>query len=193
MTLAELRYNDSQSDLAVTPLIEATFRQKRLFGTINHPTFFVLRKLFDSIVSAVMENGPTISGLSAEMDSDYIGSEEIPLHPQIVEFFQLAWPKPTMRWRFRSAFLTLPEYVMAYAANTPIPFGESPALWMARARQAGEHNDLREAQRLLLEATTKYPTLVQFLQYLGLLLLRDGQLLESEKVYRYAISRHTQV
>jgi len=119
-----------------------------------------------------------------------IGEEETPLHPQVIQHFRLEWARSDMKWHFRSAFLTIAEYLRAYAAFEPIPFGDTPALWLARAQQAVDLKDMGEARQLLLEGASKYPSIVQFLQYLGLLLLQQGELVEAEKVYRYAISCH---
>ncbi len=193
MSLAELRFNDRQSDIAVTPYIERTFRQRKLFGTVNHPTFAILNRIYHGVASALLDQPvpvyPPLPGNAA----DILGSVETPLHPQIIAHFHLTWARPAMRWRYFSAFLTLGEYLRAYATFAPIPPGEPPPLWLARGRQAAEHQDLAEAQRILLEATCRYPAQSEFLHYLGLLLGRDGQLVEAEKVVRYALSLHPRV
>jgi hypothetical protein len=190
MSLTELRFNDQQSDVAITPFIERTFRQRKLFGTVNHPTFLILNRIYHGVAGAILgipaTDDPPVPADAAEV----LGSEETPLHPQIISHFKLEWAVPGMRWRYRAAFLTLDEYLRAYAAFTPIPMGEPPALWLARAQQAFTLNDFPEAQRLLLEGTVKHPAIFQFLQYLGLLLVRQGKLVEAEKVLRYALTRH---
>jgi len=193
MSLAELRYNDQQSDIAIAPFIESTFRRRKLFGTVNHPTYLVLNRLYHGLVAALLDTPVPAEPPPPENAADIVGAEETPLHPQIMDHFRLEWAWPDMKWHFRSAFLNLTEYIRAYAAFEPIPFGDSPNLWLARAQQAIDRKDLGDARRLLLEGASKYPDMVQFLQYLGLLLLQHGELLEAEKVYRYAISRHPDV
>ncbi len=71
--------------------------------------------------------------------------------------------------------------------------GEPPALWMARARQAADRHDFTDAERLLLEGTARFPGVVQFLQFLGLLRLHQNRLEDAEKVFRYALSVHPTV
>jgi tetratricopeptide (TPR) repeat protein len=124
---------------------------------------------------------------------EVLGSEETPLHPQIIGHFKLEWATPGMRWRYRSAFLNLDEYLRAYAAFTPIPVGNPPQLWLARAQQAFALNNFPEAHRLLLAATAQFPEHPHFLQYLGALFMRQSNFLEAEKVIRYAISLHPHV
>ncbi len=190
MSLAEMRFNDQQSDIAITPFIENNFRKRKLFGAVNHPTFLILDQLYLGLVSALLDTPiPKDAALPANA-VDTLGSEEVPLHPQIIGHHQLEWARPEMKWRYHSAFLALPEYIRAYAAFEPIAIAETPALWLARAQQAIDHKDLSEAQRLLLEGFSKFPGVVQFLQYLGLLLLQHSRLVDAERVYRYAISLH---
>jgi hypothetical protein len=190
MSLAELRFNDRQSDVAITPFIESTFRTRKLFGSINHPTFAILHQIFHGVAAALLDRPPAVSPPCPANADEVLGNEEVPLHPQIIEHFKLSWAFPGMRWRYHSAFLTAEEYLQAYAAFTPIPLGHPPSLWLARARQAAEQADVATAQRLLLEASAHYPEVPEFLQFLGLILTRHGQLLEAEKVFRYAIAQH---
>lgn len=193
MSLAELRFNDKQSDVAIASFIERTFRGRKLFGTVNHPTMLMLQQIHLGVLAALL--GTKVSGeVPPPADaSEVLGSEETPLHPQIISHFKLQWARPGLKWRYRSAFLNLDEYLRAYAAFTPIPLGDPPELFLARAQQAFGLNDFPEAQRLLLEGSARFPAIVQFLQYLGVLLVRQGKLVDAEKVVRYALTRHPNV
>ncbi len=193
MSLAELRFNDRQSDIAITPFIERTFRQRKLFGTVNHPTFLILNRIYHGVAAALLGTPCPEDPAPPPDAAEVLGSEETPLHPQIIAHFKLQWATPGMRWRYRSAFLTLSEYLRAYGAFAPIPLGDPPELYLARAHQAFGQNDFPEAQRLLLEASTRYPAHAQFFQYLGMLHLRRGNLIEAEKVLRYALTPHPKV
>lgn len=193
MAFAELRFNDRQSDVAIAPFIESTFRQRKLFGTINHPTSLILNRLYHGVVAALLGTSVPDAIPEPADAAEVLGSEEVPLHPQIISHFKLAWTSPGERWRYRSEFLTLTEYLRAYAEFRPIPMGEPPQLWLARAQQASSRNEFAEAQRLLLEAAGRFPDLVHFLQYLGVLLMRQGNFLEAEKVIRYALSKRPRV
>lgn len=193
MTLAELRYIDKQSDVAMAPTIESLVTQRRLFATINHPTFLLLERISQAIASALLDRPAPQALAESELSTDYIGSEEVPLHPQVIEHYRIAWAKPGMRWRFRSAFLTIEEYVKANASFLAIPGTHSAQQAMARANQAVQLGQVAEARRILLQAANEFPSLVQFLQFLGLLELQQGRLLEAEKVYRYALSGHPAV
>lgn len=193
MSLAELRFNDRQSDVAIAPFIESTFRQRKLFGTINHPTSLILTRLYHSVVAALLGGSIPENPPEPPDAAEVLGSEETPLHPQIISHFQLTWASPGMRWVYRSEFLTLDEYIQAYAEFRAIPLGSPPQLWLARAQQAYARQEMSEARRLLLDGVTRFPALVQFLQYLGVILIRQGDYLEAEKVIRYALTKHPSV
>ena len=190
MSLAELRFNDRQSDVAITPFIEASFRRRKLFGTVNHPTYLILHRIYHGVVGALLGRVTAEEPPVPTDAADVFGLVETPLHPQIIAYFKLEWAVPGLRWRYYSAFLTLEEYLRAYAAFTPIPLGDPPQLWLARAHQAAGFNDFAEAQRLLLEGATRFPAQVQFLQYLGRLLTRLGKFVDAEKAIRYALAQH---
>lgn len=193
MSLAELRFNDRQSDLAIAPFIEGTFRARKLFGTVNHPTLLMLQQIYLGVTAALLGTSVPENPPPPADAAEVLGSEETPLHPQIIAHFKLQWARPGLRWRYRSAFLTLDEYLRAYGAFQPIPLGDSPGLYLARAQQAFALNDFAEAQRLLLEGVARFPQVAQLLQYLGVLLVRQGKLLEAEKVIRYALTQHPNV
>jgi tetratricopeptide (TPR) repeat protein len=190
MSLAELRFNDRQSDVAITPFIESTFRQRKLFGTVNHPTFAILHQIYTGVASLLLDQPLADAAALPPNAADVLGEEETPLHPQIISHFKLTWAQAGLRWRYRTAFLTLEEYLRAYAAFTPIPLGTPPSLWLARAQQAVALHDLPEARRLLLEATAAFPAIPEFLHYLGTVLARHQQPVEAEKVLRYALGQH---
>jgi tetratricopeptide (TPR) repeat protein len=190
MSLAELRMNDAQTDVAITPFIERTFRHQRLFATINHPTFPILARVFYAIKAALLGQATPESPPASENDPDIFGEIEIPLHPQVIRHFGLEWARPGMRWRYNSAFLTLEEFIRAYAEFTPIPMGCPPQLWLARGEQAAAHGDLAEAQRILIDATLHFPQLTEIWRFLGRIMADRGLLVEAERILRYATSRH---
>lgn len=192
MSLAELRFNDRQSDITIAPFIERTFRTQKLFGTVNHPTFAILDQIYQGVIAALLGRAIASNSPPPANAVDVLGEEEVPLHPQIIEHFKLTWTTPDLRWRYHSAFLTCEEYIRAYAAFTPIPLGHPPQLWLSRAQQAAAQGDIANAQRILLEASSHYPAIPEFLLFLGVLLTRYGQLLDAEKVLRYAIGQHPQ-
>ena len=190
MSLAELRFNDQQSDVAVAPFIEANFRERKLFGTVNHPTYLVLNRIYHAVLGLLLEtSGPADPPMPANATA-LLGAQETPLHPQIITHFKLQWAVPGLRWLYHSAFLTLEEYLPAYGAFTPIPLGGTPQLWLARAQQALTRNNHEEAEILLLEGASQFSGVVEFLQYLGMLKAQQGKLVEAEKVLRYAIAQH---
>ncbi|MBL9207581.1 MAG: hypothetical protein JNN01_21040 [Opitutaceae bacterium] len=190
MALAELQFNDQQSDIAVAPFIESHFRTRKLFGTVNHPTYLMLRVIYQGVVAALVQRGGTGEAFSPPSQVALLGAEETPLHPQIISHFKLTWATPGMRWLYRSSLMTLEEYLPAYGAFTPIPLGASPQLWLSRAQQAAARDCMEEAEILLLEAAAQFPDVMEFLQYLGALKARQGKLAEAERVLRYMLTRY---
>jgi uncharacterized protein HemY len=114
----------------------------------------------------------------------------VPLHPQIIAHLCLSWARPDLRWRYRSRFLNLDDYLRAYAAWEPIAITEPPQLWLERARQEADLGHTNEAERILLEAATRFPESPPFLHFLGLLRLRRGAWVEAEQVFRFGLQRH---
>jgi tetratricopeptide (TPR) repeat protein len=190
MSLAELRFNDQQSDVAVTPFIEANFRQRKLFGTVNHPTYQILNRIYHAVESMLLERPPADNPPMPANAVALLGAQETPLHPQIISHFQLEWAFPGMKWLYHSTFLTLEEYLPAYGAFTPIPLGSTPQQWLVRTQQSIARKNFEEAEILLLEGAAQFPDVLEFLQYLGVLKARQEKLVEAEKVFRYALTRH---
>ncbi len=187
MSLAELRFNDQQSDVAITPFIEANFRQRKLFGTVNHPTYLVLNQIYHGVESLLLERPIPVNPAMPASATALLGAQETPLHPQIIRHFNLEWAQPGMKWLYHSQFLTLEEYLPAYASFTAIPLGATPQLWLARTQQTLAQKNFEEAEILLLEAAAQFPAVSEFLQYLGVLKAQQGKLVEAEKVFRYAL------
>lgn len=192
MSLAELRFNDQQSDVAITPFIEANFRQRKLFGTVNHPTYLILNRIYYAVESMLLDRRSLENPPMPANQVALLGAQETPLHPQIIEHFKLEWAQPGMKWLYHSQFLTLDEYLPAYAAFTAIPLGNTPQLWLARAQQSIARKNFEESEILLLEGAAQFPIVVEFLQYLGMLKAQQSKLNEAEKVLRYALTLHPQ-
>ena len=190
MSRAELRFNDQQSDVTITPFIEANFRQRKLFGTVNHPTYLVLSHIYHAVESALLELPVPADPLRPAHAVALLGAQETPLHPQIIGHFKLEWAFPGMKWLYHSAFLSLEEYIPAYGAFTPVPLGSSPQLWLARAQQALGRKNFEETELLLREGAAQFPAVAEFWQYLGVLKAQQDQLPEAESIFRGAITRH---
>lgn len=193
LAFAEMRINDRSSDIAVTPLIEETFRERRLFHTINHAAFPLLDAVYKQLESSLLERGIRDEVNLPPNAQDYFGDEQIPIHPQVIAHFRIKWATPSTKWRYHSSLLSMDEYILAYAALKPIPMGNPPELWLERARQCAAQGDLEEAKRILLGASATFPGLHHFLQFLAMLLVRAMRLNEAEQVLRYAISQHSKV
>jgi tetratricopeptide (TPR) repeat protein len=190
MCMAELKFNDQQSDIAVAPLIEDAFRKVKLFGCINHPTVRILDRLRWEVADALLETPAAPGRPELSNAADVLGPEEIPVHPQLIEHFKLEWAFPGMRWRYHSAFITLEEFVRALATFDAIPLGDSPQIWFGRAEQAFGQGDTRDAERLLREGMMMFPEHVDFFQCLGVMLAGQNRFAEAAYVCRMGIVHH---
>jgi hypothetical protein len=189
---AELRFNDKQSDIPITELVEKTFQAHQTFSAVNHPNPIILDHLSLALAAAILDR-PVDRNLNEPTDmSDILGHQEIPIHPQIAEHFKLQWIRPDMTWRYGAEQLTLEEYVVAYGNCAPIPYQEGPRIWLDRAIKAIARKDIREAERLLLKGAALYPAVIEFFRSLGSLYAEQKRLLDAEKVYRYALTAHPQ-
>jgi tetratricopeptide (TPR) repeat protein len=190
MCLAELRFNDQQSDIAVAPHIESAFRKVKLFGCINHPTLRIMDWLLQQVAGALLDSPALGNRAEPPNAADVIGSEEIPVHPQIIDHFKLEWAYPGMRWRYHSAFLTVEEFARALATFDAIPLGDSPQVWFGRAEQAFGRQEVCEAERLLREGSVMFPQHADFVQCLGVLLVGQNRFDEAARVYLNGIAHH---
>lgn len=188
--MAELRMNDRQSDVQVAPLIEGGYRTRRLFATVNHPNLGLLDWLRVNARAWLLGEAPPSVWREPEYGLDPFGEIEIPLHPKVVETFGLTWVKPGMGYRYNERFLTLEEWLAAYAAFERIPIQTPPTVVLSRAQQAQRHGEVLEAMRILGNGAALFPHLHHFVRYLALLLMQSKCDREAEKVLMEAIVRH---
>ncbi len=130
---------------------------------------------------------------AADDHFDAFGDVQIPLHPQVLNHFGITWANATSKWRYNSELLSLEEYVKAYGEFRAIPAGYPPQLRLARAREFSLQGDLESARRVLLAAARYYPTLPQFLQYLGTLMIRAQRWDQAEQALCQGSRQHPTV
>jgi tetratricopeptide (TPR) repeat protein len=185
-----MKHLDKLSDVAVAPLVEKEFRRRRLFATSLHPTHLLLNHLLRQAKAWTLNQAaPAPAAFADDQDGEILGEEEIPVHPQIIAEFQLAWAPPDLKYRYRSRLLTFPEYLEAYIRFDLIPTGTTPQLLLERADQAYRHQQIAEAQRLLYQGLAQFPDEPLLVQPLATLLTESREFLKANYVLGCALAR----
>lgn len=106
---------EKMSDIPVKQLFLRCFQNARLFWAPNHVSDLGLTYLFREISGIVQS-----FGLMTSSDVYLGGSEgqshiQIPIHPQVIEHFQLKWVDYKYRYHYYYlGKMTFPEYMMRY-------------------------------------------------------------------------------
>lgn len=193
MALAELQFNDRQSDIAVAPLIEGTYRQRRTFAAINHPTLWLLNHVSRSIAAIALEQAAPAAPLEFPEANQILGDQEIPLHPQVISHFKLKWASAHLKYDYGAELLSLEQYVRAYGEYRAIPFGVLAEGWFARAQRAVNAHNLIKAACIIRQAARVFPDNPLFPYFLGTSLAKHGQLEAAREVLAGAARRHPRV
>ena len=87
-TLTRAYADDCRLDVKVTPFIQQNFRSRRLFATINHPSFEVILEVANQVLPLV-----GIARLPADAVNGLPqwGGHILPIHPSITKFFKLEY------------------------------------------------------------------------------------------------------
>lgn len=96
---------DAKSDIKVAPLIMSELASRRLFWTIDHPTGWLLGKVFGEILDLCRDELGLSGDVRAEADRMFSGFEPfghqaVPIHPEVARQLALSWCKPDERYRY---------------------------------------------------------------------------------------------
>jgi len=106
MIMADAHATDRESDLAYAPLLEREFRVTRLFDAVNHPACALIMRLRDDLAQFILNGTAVLTDVPA-----WIPLVQVPLHPQIVEYFKLEWIRPDDTHLYFQQPLTFTEYL----------------------------------------------------------------------------------
>jgi hypothetical protein len=117
-TLEEARLveRDSSCDVAITPVIQQEFNRQRLFWTPNHPTGFLLGKLFGLLLNVLL--GEDVAR-QEEAQKYFLGwqpwsDEVLPIHPEVARRLNLAWGGAQERVAYNGKKMSFEEYMKSY-------------------------------------------------------------------------------
>lgn len=94
-------------------LVEALWKQERLFATINHPNRRLVLHVAEGVLAALgMDLLPPAAG---EGFTDPYPEFELPIHPQVAAHHGLAFGGPDATYNIYGRRMTFEEYVRRYA------------------------------------------------------------------------------
>lgn len=106
------------------PFVQAHWRERPLFATINHPGFELLRYMADQLLTCLHLPILTTADLTAcglfapdavTCDASPEASFHLPIHPQVASRFGLPFGGPESTYRAFGTRITCAAYVAAYA------------------------------------------------------------------------------
>jgi hypothetical protein len=115
-----LSARDEKTDVKVGALIMSEFKEKRLFWAINHPTGWLLGKVFSDIVGLCGEHlesdGASLATIQAFFENyEPFGHHAVPIHPGVVRQLNLAWCTAEQRYRYLDgSMMTFEETMRRY-------------------------------------------------------------------------------
>ncbi|CCO22557.1 WcbI family polysaccharide biosynthesis putative acetyltransferase [Maridesulfovibrio hydrothermalis] len=127
------RHKEAVSIVKYVDMILTSFRQKRLFNTINHPRKDLLVHIANTILSEL-----GLAHLAEQSVEDFpptFTDFEQPIHPQVAEYLELEFGGPEERYHVYGAKLTFEEYAMRYIKCRKHGFDDFIAFLQATANK----------------------------------------------------------
>jgi hypothetical protein len=116
-----MREIDRQVDIPMYGCVEQWFRKERLFWAWNHPTHWLLLRLGEFLLRAVA-GGAVPANLAARyLELPALGGVEIPIHPQVLSYYQIEWANPKTLYHFQGehdfGWFTFEEFLWRYLSR----------------------------------------------------------------------------
>lgn len=115
-----LTARDAGADIVVADLILSNYRDVPLFWTINHPTGWLLGRVFTRLLRAAREtlgivNDPEARAIQLFSALEPFGHQHQPIHPEYARRLGLRWCAPDRTYRyFDGSELTFEEFMLRY-------------------------------------------------------------------------------
>lgn len=173
----------SNSDFSLWEEVESSFRYQRLFWTSQHAT----RKLIEMIIRGVVYH-LKISFSPEEINTALVeGRSDTqclhhPLHPQVIEHFDLKWCNALTKYRYYDEdFYTYEEFIKRYV-DYQYDDDLARGSWLTRQKK-----DLNEAENLIRQGIKRHPQSAYALDELSLNLEIQGRIKEALETVKQAI------
>jgi hypothetical protein len=109
----DLRAIDSVADMQLVAEIERTFTNTRLFVSIDHSTDYLMNRIIQRVIE--FEFGLSADTIPLPLSTgEGMGEEEIPIHPALIEHYQLKWVAKDMKYHYKGYDFTYDEYLRHY-------------------------------------------------------------------------------
>lgn len=111
LCMAESKFRDSQSDIPLSNFIAAHFREQRLFTNINHPAKVLFAQMYRPLRESL--GLPCTPDMLERLPEE---AREAPLHPSVINHFQLQWVSKDSVYLYHGVKVTFEEYIRHYLA-----------------------------------------------------------------------------
>jgi acyl carrier protein len=105
------RANDRLADIPLASTLEENFRALRLFDTVDHTSHALQMLLRDILAEFILEGAGPLPDVPAPQP--YV---QMPIHPQVIDHFQLTWATAQPRNWYFGEHLTFEDWLKAYIA-----------------------------------------------------------------------------
>jgi len=106
---------ENKCDLKIYDYIGKNFLNKRLFYTFNHPAPELLLVQLEQILGKITGEKISNSQKQKIFKMNPLGNMELPIHPQIIEHFNLEWISTDYKYKYgQKTFITFEKYCWNY-------------------------------------------------------------------------------
>jgi hypothetical protein len=153
LTMSKIRLLDRDSDIVVADFVDRHFSTKRLFLMQIHPNGPMLRYLAQEVFRVCdVSGGETTERLDQIEQERGIGSYDAPIHPEIVDHFNLTWARGLTYRHHSEGYFDFEEFTRRY-----IRLDWTPSFYLGAHLARQGH--LRDAEALLSDAARLNPIL----------------------------------
>jgi hypothetical protein len=112
-----LTVRDERSDVKIASIIMSELTRKKLFWTINHPTGWLLGRVFGEILALAEPQWSLGGDVREKADQVFngfepFGHQDVPIHPEVARQLDLQWWSPDYAYRYLDGSLMTFEPAM---------------------------------------------------------------------------------
>lgn len=116
-SLEELARREAGLDVIISDFVKENYKDRYLFYTVNHPTFWVIREVAIRILKLLDFNHTNINSLVIDSLNDLV----VPIYPSVIKHLGLNFIDPSHKYPFHISTdglsYTFEEYMFEYARS----------------------------------------------------------------------------